>query len=378
MIMLRPFTREEYHDFYRRYRPDPIMDPRPYRYSREHVDRCYDYDLSRADWSPTFGIFNEESVAVGTLSLKRIDRAKNCCEIGIVMANDRCKNRGYGTEAMRQAIVMAREAYGLRTILADTMGSNLRMQHILEKLGFRLTERIPHVYDMQDRWEDRLNYALTLSAAPKRILLGTNNPSKLAMLRQLAEADGVECVSPAELGLQVNPPENARDAAGNALEKAIAFHRACGLPVLAQDSGLVFTQLPMDHPDQPGVHVRRPKDHPPLTDDEEMLRYYQDVAHRHGGRLLAAWQDAWCFLQDEEHYALYTDDPNTLTSHAEWMLDTPCTARQPGWPLNSLFFSEETGKYWAENTAEEKRDDPDADDWTPLHRIWVQEQIAKL
>ena len=126
------------------------------------------------------------------------------------------------------------------------------------------------------------------------------------------------------------------------------------------------------------MHVRRPKDHPPLTDDEDMLRYYQDVAHRHGGRLLAAWQDAWCFLQDEEHYALYTDDLDELASHADWMLDTPCAARQPGWPLNSLFFSEKTGKYWAENTAEEKIDDPDADDWTPLHRIWVQEQIAKL
>lgn len=376
MITLRPFTREEYHDFYQRYEADPIMDPKPYHYSQEHVERSFLYDLSRADWYPTFGIFNADNLAVGTLALKRIDREKKCCEIGIVMVNDRCKNHGYGTEALRQAIVMARENYGLQTLLADTMGSNLRMQHILEKLGYRLIERIPHAYDMHDRWEDRLNYELTLT--PKRILIGTNNPSKLALMRRYTEADGVECISPAELGLQVEPQETARDAAGNALEKALAFHRASGLPVLAQDSGLVFTELPMDHPDQPGVHVRRPENHPPLTEDEDMLNYYMDVAHRHGGRLLAAWQYAWCFLQDEGHYALYADSEDVMSRHAAWMLDKPCAARQPGWPLNSLMFSEKTGKYWAESTAEERDNAPDSDaDRTQLHN-WIQEQINQL
>lgn len=378
MITLRPFTRDEYHDFFRRYESDPVMDPTTYHYSQEHVERCFVYDLSRADWYPAFGVFNEDNVAVGTLALKRIDREKKSCEIGIMMVNDRCKNQGYGTEAMRQAIVMARETYGLRKILADTMGSNLRMQHILEKLGFRLIERIAHVYDMHDHWEDRLNYELSLDAAPKRILIGTNNPSKLALMCRYAKGEGVECISPAELGLQVEPMENARDAAGNALEKALAFHRASGLPVLAQDSGLVFPELPMDHPDQPGVHVRRPENHPPLTDDEDMLNFYMDVAHRHGGRLLAAWQDAWCFLQDEEHYALYADSADVLSRHAEWLLDKPCASRQPGWPLNSLMFSEKRGKYWAENTAEECGSAPDSDaDRVQLHN-WIQEQIKQL
>lgn len=159
-VTLRPFIRAEYHAFYRNYEPDPVMDPHPYRYSREHVDRAFDYDASRADWYPVFGIFNEENIPVGSLALKRIDREKARCEIGIVMANDRWKNRGYGTEAMQQAIQLAAEQYGVRTILADTMGSNRRMQHLLDKLGFQLIERIAHVYDMQDHWEDRLNYVL--------------------------------------------------------------------------------------------------------------------------------------------------------------------------------------------------------------------------
>lgn len=156
-LTLRPFTREEYHDFYQRYEPDPVMDPHPYHYQYTHVDKCFDYDLMRRDWYPTFGIFVEDQ-AVGILSLKRIDREKQRCEIGLTMVNDGCKGRGYGTEAMRQAIRIAQNDYGLRHILADTSGSNTRMQHILDKLGFRLIERIPHIYDMGDHFEDRLCY----------------------------------------------------------------------------------------------------------------------------------------------------------------------------------------------------------------------------
>ena len=162
MITLRPFTREEYHAFYRSYEPDPVMDPNPYRYSAEHVDRCFDFDNSRKDWYPVFGIFNEDDVPVGTLALKRIDTLYKRCELGLMMANDQHKNRGYGTEAIRQAIAMARQQYGLETMLADTMGSNLRMQHILEKLGFILIERVENVYDMNGRKEDKLNYVLKM------------------------------------------------------------------------------------------------------------------------------------------------------------------------------------------------------------------------
>lgn len=158
-VILRPFTRAEYHEFYQRYKPDPLMDPRPYRYQYTHVDCSYNYDETRRDWYPVFGIF-ANGVAVGTLSLKRIDRDKSRCEIGLTMVNDSCKGLGYGTAAMREAIRMAREDYGLRNLYADTMGNNLRMQHILEKLGFRLIERISYVYNMGENTEDMLNYLL--------------------------------------------------------------------------------------------------------------------------------------------------------------------------------------------------------------------------
>lgn len=157
MLTLRPFTRAEYHDFFRRYVADPAMDPLPYHYQFEHVDRAFDYDCSRQDWYPTFGIFVDET-SMGCLCLKRIDRQASKCEIGLMLVDDTWKNRGYGTSAMTLGMEKAVKDYGVSRIVADTMGGNTRMQHVLSKLGFRLVERIPQVYDMPGGKQDRLVY----------------------------------------------------------------------------------------------------------------------------------------------------------------------------------------------------------------------------
>ena len=64
------------------------------------------------------------------------------------------------------------------------------------------------------------------------LLIGTNNPSKLAWIRQLLRDTGARCVSPGELGLSDVEAEHSRTAEGNAIEKACAWHASAGLPVL--------------------------------------------------------------------------------------------------------------------------------------------------
>ena len=182
----------------------------------------------------------------------------------------------------------------------------------------------------------------------KRLLIGTNNPSKLRRIKDLLAGLAIECVSPAELGLKIEAPENARDAAGNALEKAKAWHQATGLPVMTEDSGLMLLDLPVDHPDQPGVHVRRVAGHE--MSDDEMIKWYSDIAHRHGGSLRAAWQDAWCILADQERYSQFVDDPEKSAGWIFLLVDKPCEARHSGWPLDSLSVGLHNGKYKAEMT----------------------------
>ena len=212
------------------------------------------------------------------------------------------------------------------------------------------------------------------------LLIGTNNPSKLALVKHLLRNTGVRCVSPAELGLSDVEAEHARTAEGNAIEKARAWHAVSCLPVITEDSGLVFLSLPEDHPDQPGVMVRRVLGH--TMDDEEMLRWYQAIIRRHGGTLQAAWQDAWCLLKDRNTHETWTDSPEILAHRAITLVDEPCAVRNPGWPLDSLTYYPKLGKYRSELARGEVEavryeTDKDAEEEHRVMLRWLYEGIQK-
>lgn len=216
----------------------------------------------------------------------------------------------------------------------------------------------------------------------KRLLIGTANVSKLPYLMEYFEGTDIECVSPAALGLaRFDAPEDAKTAEDNAIEKALAWYHAARMPVLALDAGLVFLDLPDDDPDQPGVHVRRAPGY--VMDDEEMLNYFAGVIHRHGGRLRCAWQDSYCLLKDETHIYSYTLDRDMLLANAFDMVDVPCAARVPGWPLNSLSIDPYTGKYRLEMTEGEAHHSATiksaacADNYAKLKK-WLQETASRM
>jgi len=41
------------------------------------------------------------------------------------------------------------------------MGSNLKIQRIFNNFGFKFINKEEQFYNMNDRWEDKLNYILT-------------------------------------------------------------------------------------------------------------------------------------------------------------------------------------------------------------------------
>ena len=149
MIEMRTFSEEEYHQFFKGYVSDPLMDPSPFHYNREQVSRSYLYN---------HGGFRSDYVHMGIFSEKR------SCEFGIILQNDKCKNQGIGTEAIRQGMKLARDQYGMKYLIGDTMGRNKRMIHVFEKLGFTLMERIPASFELADGTkEDRLVYRINLT-----------------------------------------------------------------------------------------------------------------------------------------------------------------------------------------------------------------------
>ena len=83
----------------------------------------------------------------------------------------------------------------------------------------------------------------------KRLVLASNNPGKLREIRALLAPLALEVLPQAELGIA--EAEEPHDTfLENALAKARHASRACGLPALADDSGLCVAALG----GEPGVH----------------------------------------------------------------------------------------------------------------------------
>lgn len=159
-LSLRIFNRDEYHKFWQDYIADHVCDSNDYVYDKEKVDKQYESITKKQSWYLSLGILLDDSIPIGTLSLKRIDHEKSQCELGIMLSNNNYKGLGYGSQAVKLAIDYAFNTLNLKYIYADTMGSNLKMQRILDKFGFTLISKEEHFYDMKDRWEDKLNYVL--------------------------------------------------------------------------------------------------------------------------------------------------------------------------------------------------------------------------
>ena len=58
--------------------------------------------------------------------------------MGIVLKNAQYKDRGIGTQAERLAVKYVFDDLGIPTLYADTIKTNARSQHVLEKVGFTL------------------------------------------------------------------------------------------------------------------------------------------------------------------------------------------------------------------------------------------------
>lgn len=71
----------------------------------------------------------------------------------------------------------------------------------------------------------------------------TNNPGKLRELRRILQRMGHEVKSPQDLGIVLDPAETGDSFAANAAQKAQAYMAECGLPVVADDSGLCVRAL---------------------------------------------------------------------------------------------------------------------------------------
>jgi XTP/dITP diphosphohydrolase len=107
------------------------------------------------------------------------------------------------------------------------------------------------------------------------LLIATNNKGKVSEIKDLLKGTGLTLLTPSDLGLALEVPEDGQTYAENASKKAMAFSRVSGLTALADDSGLEVDDLG----GQPGLHSHRFCPIPNATDADRrkyLLERLQD------------------------------------------------------------------------------------------------------
>ena len=100
-----------------------------------------------------------------------------------------------------------------------------------------------------------------------RFILASGNRGKLREFREILEPMGVEIVSQAEAGFDIDVAETGETFEENAYLKASAVCAAAGLPAVADDSGLCVKALDWG----PGVHSARFGGGKAWTDEQKYM-----------------------------------------------------------------------------------------------------------
>ncbi len=135
LVLLKPYTREACHEFYKTYVADAQMTYDQFSYDQKRVDDYYSLKTAE-DNRKIFGIYRKQTI-IGEIQLKYIDFSAAHATLSIILSDDAVKGKGYGTEAEKLIIKYGFDKLHLSTIYADATTRNLRSIHILEKLGFK-------------------------------------------------------------------------------------------------------------------------------------------------------------------------------------------------------------------------------------------------
>lgn len=170
------------------------------------------------------------------------------------------------------------------------------------------------------------------------ILIATKNEAKIKKYSTMLNVLGIEYKTLKDFCYNIEVEETGSTPKENSIIKAKAYYEAFNMPVLVDDSGMILDKLASDK--QPGVFVRR-HDGKELT-DEEIIKLYSKEIEDVGGKTTGAFIIAITII--DENGNIYTDE----TRHDRLFISKPCKERNPGYPMNSLIYDEETSTYLAQ------------------------------
>lgn len=168
-------------------------------------------------------------------------------------------------------------------------------------------------------------------------VVATSNPGKLREFRAIFDAYGLELIAKDEAGVLEDPEETGTTFEENALIKARACAAACGLPTVADDSGMTVDALG----GAPGIYSARYAE--PGHRKERVLRELENVP------------------DEERGGAFYCAIACVIPGVCEFTVSGECRgliAHEPaglgGFGYDPIFFVPEYGKTFGEIPAEIK------------------------
>lgn len=186
----------------------------------------------------------------------------------------------------------------------------------------------------------------------KKVFLATHNQGKIQRFKNLLEYTGldIEIFTPKDFGLEdVEAEENGSTLAENAEIKARAYFGKVAMPILANDTGFwVEGEGLVDAPKRKALGEKNEKE---LTKEEiakSLLEFWKGVARKYGGKVNAAWVEAFSLL-----------DPDGKVHKAESRREVLLTDQEFGeghiqLPVRALYISKITNKPAIQHTYEEE------------------------
>lgn len=186
----------------------------------------------------------------------------------------------------------------------------------------------------------------------RKIFLATNNNGKIERYRNLLQSLGqdLKIYTPKDFGLEnIQPVENGKTLAENAEIKARAYFEKVPLPILANDTG--FWSEEEGFIQEPKRIALVGKDETTLTKEEiaeALLKFWKGIATKHGGKVDAAWIEAFVLL-----------DVDGTSHRAESRREIILTDQEFGnahiqMPVRALYISKATNKPAIQHSREEE------------------------
>lgn len=172
------------------------------------------------------------------------------------------------------------------------------------------------------------------------ILIATSNEAKIKKYSTILKEIGINYKTLKDINVNIEVEETGKTSKENSVIKAKAYYEATKMPVIVDDCSLIIDSLPRDK--QPGVLVRRNKEGKRMS-DEEMIQFYSKELEKIGGESTGGFDIAITIV--DEHGKTYT----AINRHNRFFVSKPCKERTHGYPLNSLIYEKDKGRYLAEH-----------------------------